>query len=218
MIQGRDESFFGGGAMCLNAAGRVSVDPGDGDPLGGGGHQVYGLLQHAEGVVDLVVDDGLVEVVGVGVLQHLGFFLEPLEGVVLRSGTREEVRRSRAHAESRRGGLFCTIGKNVYNIQTRAELRAVKVLTGSFLHHFGILSANESRHAKENTNMLKAKTRAVRETEMKGDLFESSTGVGERRAKWERRRVRPYLGQAGGDGGSRDEDDIRGELGCPEDL
>lgn len=97
--------------MCLNAAGRVSVDPGDGDPLGGGGHQVYGLLQHAEGVVDLVVDDGLVEVVGVGVLQHLGFFLEPLKGVVLGSGTREEMS---AHAELRRVTLFgWKRGKNV---------------------------------------------------------------------------------------------------------
>ncbi|TNN70239.1 hypothetical protein EYF80_019453 [Liparis tanakae] len=61
-----------------------AIDPGDGDPLGGGGHQVYGLLQQPDGVVDLVVDDGLVEVVGVGPLQHLGFLLEPLERVILR--------------------------------------------------------------------------------------------------------------------------------------
>jgi len=62
----------------------ASVDPGDGDPLGGGGHQVYGLLQQPDGVVDLVVDDGLVKVVAVGPLQHLGFLLEPLERVILR--------------------------------------------------------------------------------------------------------------------------------------
>lgn len=67
----------------------MSVDPGDGDPLGGGGHQVHGLLQQSDGVVDLVVDDGLVEVVGVGPLQHLGFLLEPLEGVVLRETLKE---------------------------------------------------------------------------------------------------------------------------------
>lgn len=63
---------------------RVSVDPGDGDPLSGGGHQVHGLLQQANGVVNLVVDDGLVKVMSVGPLQHLGFLLESLERVVLR--------------------------------------------------------------------------------------------------------------------------------------
>lgn len=68
----------------LVAVERVSVDPGDGDPLGGGGHQVHGLLQQPDGVVDLVVDDGLVEVVGVSSLEHLGFFLESLERIVLR--------------------------------------------------------------------------------------------------------------------------------------
>lgn len=46
----------------------LSVNPGDGDPLGGRGDQVYGLFQQADGVVDFVVDDGLVEVVGVGPL------------------------------------------------------------------------------------------------------------------------------------------------------
>lgn len=60
-----------------------SVNPGDGDPLGGGGDQVHGLLQQADGVVDFVVDDGLVEVVGVGSLEHLRLFLEALERVVL---------------------------------------------------------------------------------------------------------------------------------------
>lgn len=49
----------------------MSVDPGDGHPLGGGGHQVHGLLQQADGVVDLIIDDGLIEVVGVGSLKHL---------------------------------------------------------------------------------------------------------------------------------------------------
>lgn len=49
----------------------MSVDPGDGDPLGSGGHQVHGLLQQADGVIDLIVDDGLVKVVSVGSLKHL---------------------------------------------------------------------------------------------------------------------------------------------------
>lgn len=61
----------------------LSVDPGDGDPLSGAGHQVHGLFQQTDGVVDLVVDYGLVEVVSVGPLEHLRFFLEPLKGVVL---------------------------------------------------------------------------------------------------------------------------------------
>lgn len=55
----------------MGALARGSVDPGDGHPLGRGGHEVHGLLQQMDGVVDLVVDDGLVEVVGVGLLQHL---------------------------------------------------------------------------------------------------------------------------------------------------
>lgn len=65
----------------------LSVDPGDGDPLSRGGHQVNSLLQQADGVVDLVVNDGLVEVVSVGPLQHLRFLLEPLEWVVLSGKT-----------------------------------------------------------------------------------------------------------------------------------
>jgi len=56
-------------------AARLLVHPGDGHPLRGGAHQVDGLLQQADGVVDLVVDDGLVEVVGVGLLQGLGLLL-----------------------------------------------------------------------------------------------------------------------------------------------
>lgn len=46
----------------------VSVHPGDRHPLRGGGHQVHSFLQQADGVVNLVVYDGLVEVVGVGSL------------------------------------------------------------------------------------------------------------------------------------------------------
>lgn len=61
----------------------MSVDPGDGDPLGSGGHQVHGLLQQADGVIDLIVDDGLVKVVSVGSLKHLWFLLEPLKRLVL---------------------------------------------------------------------------------------------------------------------------------------
>lgn len=61
----------------------MSVDPGDGDPLGSGGHQVHSLLQQADGVVDLIVDDGLIEVVSVGSLKHLRFLLEPLKRLVL---------------------------------------------------------------------------------------------------------------------------------------
>lgn len=67
----------------LNAVDRVSVNPGDRDPLRSGGHQVYSLLQQAEGVVNFIVDDGLVEVVSVGLLQHLRFLLEPLKRVIL---------------------------------------------------------------------------------------------------------------------------------------
>lgn len=69
----------------LNAVDRVSVNPGDRDPLRSGGHQVYSLLQQAEGVVNFIVDDGLVEVVSVGLLQHLRFLLEPLKRVILRA-------------------------------------------------------------------------------------------------------------------------------------
>lgn len=63
---------------------RLSVDPGDRDPLRSGGHQVYSFLQQADGVVNLIVDDGLVKVVSVGPLQQLRFFLEPLERLILR--------------------------------------------------------------------------------------------------------------------------------------
>lgn len=72
--------------MSEAPSGRVSVDPGDGDPLRGGGHQVDGLLQQSDGVVDLVVDDGLVEAVGVGLLQDLRLLLQPLERLVLQEG------------------------------------------------------------------------------------------------------------------------------------
>lgn len=56
-----------------------SVHPGHRDPLTGGAHQVNGLLQVPDGLVNLVVDDGLVEVVCVGLLQDLRLFLQPLE-------------------------------------------------------------------------------------------------------------------------------------------
>lgn len=72
--------------VAAAVGGCLSVDPGDGDPLSGAGHQVHGLLKQADGVVDLVVDDGLVEVVSVGPLEHLRFFLEPLKGVILAVG------------------------------------------------------------------------------------------------------------------------------------
>lgn len=61
----------------------MSVDPGDGDPLRSGGHQVYGFLQQADGVIDLIIDDGLIKVVSVGPLKHLRFLLEPLQRLVL---------------------------------------------------------------------------------------------------------------------------------------
>lgn len=64
-----------------------SVDPRDGHPLAGGADHVDGLLQVPDGLVDLIVDDGLVKVVSVRLLQDLGLLLQPLEGLVL-SGTR----------------------------------------------------------------------------------------------------------------------------------
>lgn len=91
---------------------RVSVDPGDGDPLRGGGHQVDGLLQQSDGVVDLVVDDGLVKVVGVGPLQHLGFLLEPLERVIL--GCDGEIGMAGGLATGLQGHLWSTsIGSGI---------------------------------------------------------------------------------------------------------
>ncbi len=60
-----------------------SVDPGHRNPLAGGAHQIDGLLQVLDGLIDLVVDDGLVEVVGVGLLQDLRLLLQPLERLIL---------------------------------------------------------------------------------------------------------------------------------------
>lgn len=60
-----------------------SVDPGHRNPLAGGAHQIDGFLQVLDGLIDLVVDDGLVEVVGVGLLQDLRLLLQPLERLVL---------------------------------------------------------------------------------------------------------------------------------------
>lgn len=62
----------------------LSVDPRDWDPLRSGGHQIYSLLQQADGVVYLIVDDGLVKVVSIGPLQHLRLLLQPLKRVILR--------------------------------------------------------------------------------------------------------------------------------------
>lgn len=56
-----------------------SVHPGHRDPLTGGAHQVNGLLQVPDGLINLIVDDGLVEIVCVGLLQDLRLFLQPLE-------------------------------------------------------------------------------------------------------------------------------------------
>lgn len=115
--------------------GGVSVDPGDGDPLGSGGHQVHGLFQQADGVVDLVVDDRLVEVVGVGGLEHLRLLLEPLKGVVL-GGAGQKKLIKKTERLTRRPLLTRTPG-------LLGELNSWGfVLTGSFLHHFGILDAN----------------------------------------------------------------------------
>lgn len=61
----------------------VSVDPGYGNPLRSVRDQVHGFLQQANGVVDFVVDNGLIKIVSVGVLQHLRFLLESLKRVVL---------------------------------------------------------------------------------------------------------------------------------------
>lgn len=77
-----------------------SVNPGHRNPLAGGAHQIHGLFQVPDGLVDLVVDDGLVEVVGVGLLQDLRLLLEPLERVVLEE--EEELKRALRHGWRRR--------------------------------------------------------------------------------------------------------------------
>lgn len=60
-----------------------SVDPGHRNPLAGGAHQIDGLLQVPDSVIDLIVDDGLVKVVGVGLLQDLRLLLQPLQRLIL---------------------------------------------------------------------------------------------------------------------------------------
>lgn len=60
-----------------------SVDPGHRNPLAGGAHQIHGHFQVLDGLIDLIVDDGLVKVVGVGLLQDLRLFLQPLERLIL---------------------------------------------------------------------------------------------------------------------------------------
>lgn len=85
------------------------INPGHRNPLSGGTHQVHSLLQQTDGVVDLVVDDGLVEVMGVGLLEALGLLLQPLERVILKGGGGGEGRKSqnnrgRIHPRSRHCG------------------------------------------------------------------------------------------------------------------
>lgn len=77
--------------------GWTSVDPGHRDPLAGCAHQIDGLLQEPDGLVDLVVDYGLVEVVGVGFLQDLRLLLQPLQRLVLQW---EEKHRMSGHSRS----------------------------------------------------------------------------------------------------------------------
>lgn len=54
----------------------VLVDPGHRNPLSCSAHQVYSLLQVPDCLIDLVVDDGLVKVVCVGLLEDLGLLLQ----------------------------------------------------------------------------------------------------------------------------------------------
>lgn len=60
-----------------------SVDPGHRDPLAAGGHQVHGLLQEDDGLLDLIVDERHVEVMAVRLLQDLRLLLQPLQRLVL---------------------------------------------------------------------------------------------------------------------------------------
>lgn len=46
-----------------------SIDPGHRDPLTDGAHLVHSLLQVPDGLINLIVDNSHVEVVGVGLLQ-----------------------------------------------------------------------------------------------------------------------------------------------------
>lgn len=60
------------------------IHPGHRDPLRGAGHQINGLLQQADGLVDLIIDNGLIKVMRVRVLESLRLFLQPLERFVLK--------------------------------------------------------------------------------------------------------------------------------------
>ena len=60
-----------------------SVDPADGDPLRQRAHVVDALLQRADRVVDVVVDDLHVEVVSIGALQRITLAHQPLQALVL---------------------------------------------------------------------------------------------------------------------------------------
>ena len=80
----------GGGVGRGGGLGCRSVDPGHRDPLAGGAHQINGLLQVPDGFIDLVVDNGHIEVVGVGLLQDLRLLLQPLERLILEEEEEEE--------------------------------------------------------------------------------------------------------------------------------
>lgn len=73
------------------------VHPGHRHPLRSAGHQVDGILQQPDSVVDLVIDDHLIEVMSVGVLQRLRLLLQPLERLVL-MGTDTQHQRDAAAA------------------------------------------------------------------------------------------------------------------------
>ncbi len=74
----------------------VLVHPGHRHPLRSAGHQIDGLLQQPDRVVDLVIDDHLIEVMRVGELQRLRLLLQPLERLVLmRTHTHTHTHRDR---------------------------------------------------------------------------------------------------------------------------
>lgn len=56
----------------------VLVDPGHRNPLGGAANHVYGFLQEADGLVNFIIDDGLVKVMCICLLEDLRLLLQPL--------------------------------------------------------------------------------------------------------------------------------------------
>lgn len=58
----------------------------------------------SDGLIDLIVDDGLVEVVGVGLLQDLRLLLQPLERLVLEEEEEDEEQRVLDADEGSDGG------------------------------------------------------------------------------------------------------------------